>query len=60
MSAAKQAGISLNRAMAIAARATRESLKPELRAAVEKRGKCDAKVVKYENGNPTEPKQLNK
>lgn len=60
MSAAKQAGISLNRAMAIAAKATRNALKPEIRVQVEKRGKCDAKAIRYENGQASEPKFLNK
>ena len=37
MSAYKQAGVSLNKALAIAAQTLRNSLKPEFKAAAEKR-----------------------
>lgn len=60
MSVYKQAGISLNKALAISARTVRSALKPELRAAAEKRGVCDAKVVKIENGQQSEAKALSK
>lgn len=60
MSAYKQAGISINRAMALSAKAVREALKPELKAAVERRGFTEAKVVRYENGVPSEPQELGK
>lgn len=58
MSAYKQAGISLNKAMAIAARAVRNSLKPEFKVAAERRGQTEVKVMKFENGSATEPKPL--
>lgn len=50
MSAYKQAGISINRAMAISAKALRNALKPDLKVAAERRGFTEAKVLKYENG----------
>lgn len=55
---AKQAGISLNKSMAIAAKAVRAALKPEFKAAAERRGFTEAKVTKFENGKPSEPKTL--
>lgn len=58
MSAYKQAGISLNRAMAIAAKTVRNSLKSDLRVAAERRGNSDVKVSKFENGVASEPKAL--
>ena len=58
MSSSKQAGISLNRALAIAAQATRNALKAEFRVAAEKRSVTEAKVVKYENGTASEAKPL--
>lgn len=58
MSAYKQAGISLNRAMAIVARTVRSSLKSELRVAAEKRGNSEVKVAKFENGVASEAKSL--
>ncbi|KAG2734087.1 hypothetical protein G9P44_003612 [Scheffersomyces stipitis] len=58
MSAYKQAGISLTKAMAIAARTVRSSLKPEFKAAAERRGVTEAKVIKIENGVQAEPKPL--
>lgn len=60
MSAYKQAGISLNRAMAIAAKTVRNSLKADLKVAAEKRGITEAKVAKYENGKASEPVSLEK
>lgn len=50
MSAAQQAGISLNKAMAIAAKAVRQALKSEFKVAAERRGVTEAKVIKFENG----------
>ncbi|CAN3371946.1 hypothetical protein DIRU0_B06326 [Diutina rugosa] len=50
--AAKQAGITLNRAFAITAKTTRAALKPEFKTAADKRGVVEAKAVKYENGVP--------
>lgn len=50
MSAYKQAGISLNKAMALSAQALRKSLKPEFKVAAERRGLTEAKMMKYENG----------
>ncbi|KAG7195805.1 uncharacterized protein KQ657_002190 [Scheffersomyces spartinae] len=55
---AKQAGISLNKSMAIAARAVRAALKPEFKIAAEKRGVSEAKVVSFENGAAGEVKPL--
>ncbi|CUM66245.1 uncharacterized protein PRCAT00003905001 [Priceomyces carsonii] len=60
MSAYKQAGISLNKALALSAKALRSALKPEFKAAAEKRGTCEAKVAKFENGEATEAVPLNK
>ncbi|KAK7679081.1 hypothetical protein QCA50_017840 [Cerrena zonata] len=60
MSAYKQAGISLNRALAISARTVRNALKPEAKAAAERRGISDVKVIKYEKGESTEAKALDK
>lgn len=59
MSAYKQAGISLNRAMAIAAKTVRSSLKSDLRVAAERRGLSEVRVAKFENGVASEPKNLN-
>ncbi|GEQ68766.1 hypothetical protein JCM33374_g2435 [Metschnikowia sp. JCM 33374] len=58
MSAYKQAGISLNRALAIAAKTVRNSLKAEYKVAAEKRGFTEVKVSRFENGEPTEAKAL--
>lgn len=58
MSAYKQAGISLNKALSIAARTVRSSLKPEFKAAAERRGTTEVKVIKYENGDAAEAKPL--
>lgn len=58
MSAYKQAGISLNKALAIAARTVRASLKPELRAVAEKRGETDVKAIKISNGVQSEAEPL--
>lgn len=54
----KQAGISLNKALSIAARTLRAALKPEIKAAAERRGFTEAKVIKIENGVQTEPRPL--
>ena len=58
MSAYKQAGISLNKAFAIAAQTLRNSLKPEFKAAAERRGVVEAKVAVYENVKAGEPREL--
>lgn len=58
MSAYKQAGITLNKAMAIAARATRSALKPEFKTNAERRGISEAKAIKISNGVQEEPKPL--
>lgn len=58
MSAYKQAGISLNKAMSIAARATRSALKPEFKTVAERRGVSEVKFVKVENGVQQDVKPL--
>ena len=58
MSAVKQAGISVNKAFAIAAQTLRNSLKAEFKAAAEKRGAVEAKVMTFENGKQSDPKPL--
>ncbi|EGW30570.1 uncharacterized protein SPAPADRAFT_63408 [Spathaspora passalidarum NRRL Y-27907] len=58
MSAYKQAGISLNRAIAIAARTLRASLKPEFKVAAERRGHTEVKVINFEKGVQSEPRPL--
>ncbi|KAK6202832.1 mitochondrial ATP synthase epsilon chain-domain-containing protein [Scheffersomyces amazonensis] len=58
MSAYKQAGISLNKALSIAARTVRASLKPEAKAAAERRGFTEVKAIKIENGVQSEPRPL--
>lgn len=60
MSAYKQAGISLNRAMAIAAQTVRNALKAEAKAVAEKRGFTEVKVMTFENGVQSEAKPLSK
>lgn len=58
MSSYKQAGITLNKALAIAAKTVRNSLKAEFKVAAEKRGITEVKVSKFENGVASEPKNL--
>lgn len=58
MSSYKQAGISLNKALSIAAQTVRNSLKSEFKIAAEKRGFTEVKVSKFENGAASEPKSL--
>jgi hypothetical protein len=58
MSAYKQAGISLNKALSIAARTVRASLKPEFKAVAERRGVCEVKAIKISNGVQSEAKPL--
>ncbi|KAF7999775.1 F-type H+-transporting ATPase subunit epsilon [Metschnikowia aff. pulcherrima] len=60
MSAYKQAGISLNRALAIAAQTVRNSLKADFKVAAERRGFTEVKVAKFENGEQGESKTLEK
>lgn len=60
MSAYKQAGISLNRALALSAKAVRNALKPEFKVAAEKRGFTEVKAIKIENGVQGEAKALDK
>lgn len=58
MSSYKQAGISLNKALHIAAQTVRNSLKAEFKVAAERRGATEVKVAKFENGVASEPKTL--
>ncbi|EMG50308.1 ATP15 ATP synthase subunit epsilon [Candida maltosa Xu316] len=58
MSAAKQAGITLNKSLAIAAQTLRNSLKPEFKAAAEKRGAVEAKVITFTDGKQNDPQPL--
>lgn len=58
MSAYKQAGISLNKALAIAAQTVRNSLKPEFKAAAASRGFVEAKVSVFKDGKAGEPREL--
>lgn len=58
MSAYKQAGISLNKALAIAARTVRASLKPKDKAAAAYRGAGELRAVRFKDGVPGEPKDL--
>lgn len=60
MSNYKQAGILLNRALALAAKTVRDSLKPEFKVAAEKRGFTEVKVQKFEKGVPSEAEPLEK
>lgn len=60
MSAYKQAGISLNRALAVAAQTVRNSLKAEFKVAAESRGVTEIKVAKIENGVSSEARELGK
>lgn len=54
----KQAGISLNKALAIAARTLRAALKPEIKAVAERRGFTEVKVIKIENGVQSDARPL--
>lgn len=58
MSAYKQAGITLNRAIAVSSRTVRNALKPEFKAEAEKRAAPDIKVTKFENGATKETHSL--
>lgn len=58
MSAYKQAGISLNKALAIAGKTVRSALKPEFKLAAEKRGFTEVKVIKIDKGVQSEAKVL--
>lgn len=58
MTAYKQAGISVNRALAIAAKVTRASLKAKEKAAVAGRGFGELKAVRITNGVQGEPMDL--
>ncbi|CAK7905694.1 ATP synthase subunit epsilon, mitochondrial [[Candida] anglica] len=58
MSAYKQAGISLNKALAISARAVRSALKPEFKTVADRRGLSEVKAIKIENGVQKEAKSL--
>lgn len=60
MSAYKQAGISLNKALSISARTVRSALKPEFKAVAERRGLSEVKAIKFEKGVPSEAKPLQK
>lgn len=58
MSAYKQAGISLNKAMSVAARAVRSALKPEFKTVAERRGLSEVRAIKIENGVQQASKEL--
>ena len=58
MSAYKQAGISLNRALAIQAKAVRSALNSKAKLAAEKRGFAEVKAVRIEKGVQQEAKAL--
>lgn len=58
MSAYKQAGISLNRALAIAARTVRASLKPKEKLAAAARAGPELKLVRIVDGVQGEAKDL--
>ncbi|KAG7660469.1 uncharacterized protein J8A68_006016, partial [[Candida] subhashii] len=51
-------GISLNKALAIAARTLRAALKPEIKAVAERRGFTEVKVIKIENGVQSDARPL--
>lgn len=48
----------MNKALSIAARTVRNSLKAEHKVAAERRGLTEVKVSKFENGVASEPKSL--
>ncbi|KAK3344352.1 mitochondrial ATP synthase epsilon chain domain-containing protein [Lasiosphaeria hispida] len=54
----KQAGLTYNRYLAIAARAVRRSLKDDKRLIAERRGESDLKFAKWSNGKQGEIKNL--
>ncbi|WLF81926.1 hypothetical protein PVL30_005728 [Lodderomyces elongisporus] len=56
--AAKQAGISLLKQLAISAQTVRNALKAEVKTAAEKRGVTDLRFVKIEDGKQSEVKEL--
>lgn len=60
MSAYKQAGISLNKAMSIAAKAVRSALKPEYKTVADRRGFSEVRAIKIENGVQQESQLLGK
>ncbi|KAK6361653.1 hypothetical protein TWF730_005370 [Orbilia blumenaviensis] len=54
----KQAGVSYNKYLSIAAQAIRKSLKEQARAAAERRSGNELKVSRWENGKQGETKYL--
>ncbi|KAK6534303.1 hypothetical protein TWF281_005631 [Arthrobotrys megalospora] len=54
----KQAGVSYNKYLSIAAQAIRRSLKEQTRAAAERRSGNELKVSRWENGKQQEAKYL--
>lgn len=59
MSTWRKAGLTFNNYAAIAAKTVRAALKPELQTnAVLSRSKSEAKFIKIENGNQSEPVAL--
>ncbi|AET38527.1 F1F0 ATP synthase subunit epsilon Ecym_3008 [Eremothecium cymbalariae DBVPG len=61
MSAWRKAGLSYNTYMAVAARAVRSALKPELKnAAVLSRSNTEAKVINYKDGAASDAVPLKK
>ncbi|KAF3918987.1 hypothetical protein ABW20_dc0109479 [Dactylellina cionopaga] len=54
----KQAGVSYNRYLSIAAQAIRRSLKEQARATAERRSQMELKVSRWENGKQGEVKYL--
>ncbi|KAL1954837.1 hypothetical protein VTO42DRAFT_525 [Malbranchea cinnamomea] len=54
----KTAGLTYNRYLAVAARTVRRSLKPEIRAKVDRNIESDLKFAKWENGKQGDLKSL--
>ncbi|KAK6341038.1 hypothetical protein TWF696_009348 [Orbilia brochopaga] len=54
----KQAGLSYNKYLSIAAQAIRKSLKEQARATAERRSQMELKVSRWENGKQGEVKYL--
>ncbi|EGX43467.1 hypothetical protein TWF569_004122 [Orbilia oligospora] len=54
----KQAGVSYNKYLSIAAQAIRKSLKEQARVAAERRSGNELKVSRWENGKQQEAKYL--
>ncbi|KFY27405.1 hypothetical protein V493_03512 [Pseudogymnoascus sp. VKM F-4281 (FW-2241)] len=54
----KQAGLSYNKYLAVAARVVRKSLKEEQRVAAERRGLSELRSARWENGKQGEVKNV--